>query len=221
MSNRPNTRRRRIIPKPVGANKTEGRVLTAYERQTIVATNFIMNHSQYPTIIAMMRLGTSNSDIADFFIERGEFQINRKTAIAYLSMFRRAHPELCKLMDPNQSDGIVAYDHLFDGNAAILTSETELAKLIALQKVRISIDFASERNIGKLFNTTHKEVQVLGELIEKYARLRMGKTLNTAAGVGAVPDHEIRDGVQNIQHDEEKRAALTNAIFQLMQSQEP
>jgi hypothetical protein len=123
-------------------------------------------------------------------------------------------------MDPNKSDGIVAYDHLFDGNAAILTSETELAKLIALQKVRVSIDFASERNIGKLFNTTHKEVQVLGELIEKYARLRMGKTLNTAAGINAVSDHEIRDGVQNIQHDEEKRAALTNAIFNLMQSQE-
>ena len=216
MSKKPNIRRRRIRPKPTTKQEREEKTLSAYERQTLVATNFIMNHNQYPTIIAMTRLGTSNADIADFFLERGEFNVNRKTAVSYLSMFRRAHPGLCKPVDPDKTDGIVSYDHLFDGNAAMLTSETELAKLIALQKARVSIDFTSERSIGKLFNTTHKEVQILGDLIEKYAKLRTGKTGGVSPGVFAAPDEDVRDGVQNIKHDEERRAALTNAIYNLV-----
>jgi hypothetical protein len=211
MSKTPNIRRRRIRPKPSTREERQAEALTAYERQTKVALNYINNHQQYPTIVGMMRMGTSNGDIADFFIERGDFQVNRKTAISYLSMFRKANPSVCK---PTEDDDL-SYDHLFDGNRALVTAETELAKLIQLQKTRIAIDFKSERSIGKLFNTTHKEVAVLGELLEKYTKVRIGKG---SGGVSSsVPlSEDVKDGVQNIRHDEEKRNALTNALFNLL-----
>ena len=168
MSKAPNIRRRRIRAKPSTREERSAEALTAYERQTKVALNYVNNHPQYPTIVGMMRMGTSNGDIADFFIERGDFQVNRKTAISYLSMFRKANPSVCK---PTENDtDILNYDHLFDGNRAMVTAEVEMAKLIQLQKARISIDFNSERSIGKLFNTTHKEVAILGELLEKIGR---------------------------------------------------
>lgn len=213
MSKPSNMRRRRIRPKPSTKEERQQEALTAYERQTRVALNYINKHPQYHAIVSMMRLGTSNADIADFFIERGDFQVNRKTAVSYLSMFRKANPEACK---PSEDDNeLTSYDHLFDGNKAVLTAETELAKLIALQKTRIAIDFQSERNIGKLFNTTHKEVQILADMVEKYAKLK-GGVVGGASLAGVPLDEGVKDGIQNIQHDEQKRNALTNAIFQML-----
>jgi hypothetical protein len=215
MSKTPNIRRRRIRAKPSTKEERSAEALTSYERQTKVALNYVNNHPQYPTIVGMMRMGTSNADIADFFIERGDFQVNRKTAVSYLSMFRKANPSVCKPTE-NDSD-ILNYDHLFDGNRAIVTAETELAKLIQLQKARISIDFNSERSIGKLFNTTHKEVAILGELLEKYTKIRMGRGSNGAGVSSSVPlSEDVKDGVQNIRHDEEKRNVITNALFNLL-----
>ena len=220
MSKSPNIRRRKIRPRPTTKQQRDkerqDEALSSYERQTITATNYILRHNQYPTIIAMMRLGNSNADIADFFLERGEFSVNRKTAITYLAMFRRSHPEICKPIDPATSDGIVSYDHLFDGNSALVTSEVEMAKLIALQKARIAIDFTNERSIGKLFSGTHKEVQILGDLVEKYAKLRAGKG-SVSPGVAAFADaDDVKDGIQNIQHDEQKRAAVSAALQELL-----
>jgi hypothetical protein len=67
-----------------------------------------------------------------------------------------------------------------------------------------------------LFNTTHKEVAILGELLEKYTKIRLGK----GGGVGvssSVPlSEDVKDGVQNIRHDEEKRNVITNALFNLL-----
>jgi hypothetical protein len=215
MSKTPNIRRRKIRAKPITREERSAEALTAYERQTKVALNYINNHPQYPTIVGMMRMGTSNADIADFFIDRGDFQVNRKTAVTYLSMFRKANPSVCKPTE-NDSD-IINYDHLFDGNRAMVTAEVEMAKLIQLQKARISIDFNSERSIGKLFNTTHKEVAILGELLEKYTKIRMGKGSGGVGVSSSVPLSEnVKDGVQNIRHDEEKRNVITNALFNLL-----
>lgn len=218
MTKKPNIRRRIVRPKSTSAKAHERNPMSASERQTLVATNFVMNHSHYPTIIAMMRMGTSNADITDFFLNRGDFTINRKTAVAYLSMFRKSHPELCKPVAQEREDGIVSYDHLFDGNAALITADVELAKLIALQKNRVSIDFKTERGIGKLFSTTHKEVQILGNLLEQYAKIKGLQTGgHSGVGVSAPAEEDVKDGLQNIKHDEEKRAALSNALYNLIQ----
>lgn len=211
---KPSPVRRRIRPKPSTREERQQEQLTAYERQTRVALNYINQHPQYNAIVGMIRLGTSNADIADFFIDRGDFQVNRKTAVSYLSMFRRANPDVCKPSEDMAE--INSYDHLFDGNKAALTAEVELAKLIALQKTRLAIDFNSERNIGKLFNTTHKEVQVLADMVERYAKLKGGVVGSGGASTGVPLDEGVKDGIQNIQHDEQKRNALTNAIFQLL-----
>lgn len=220
MSKGLNIRRRKIRPRPTTKQQREkerhDEALSAYERQTLTATNYVLRHNQYPTIIAMMRLGNSNADIADFFLERGDFTVNRKTAISYLAMFRRAHPDVCKPSEQAQNDGIVSYDHLFDGNSAMVTSEVEMAKLIALQKARIAIDFNTERGINKLFGNTYREIATLGDLVEKYAKLRAGKG-SVSPGVGAFADaDDVKDGIQNIQHDEQKRAAVSAALQELL-----
>lgn len=219
-----------IRRRPIRAKKPE-RVevaemeLTAAQRQMITAVNYITEHPQYPNIIAAIRMGTSNGDIADHFLEKGHFNIARKTALLYLSAFRRAKPQLCKPRDIEEGENpnnLKDYDHIFDGNALALTEETELLKLIQLQKSRVSIDFEAERRIGKLFSTTQKEIQVLGELVEKLAKVR-GTIKPASQNINNfnLSDDEVRDGIAAIRADEAQRKVIQNTVNDIMQKVRP
>jgi hypothetical protein len=195
-------------PKPI-------KEMTASEKFDHYAVSYISRHSQYPHVLGAIRLGTGNSDIADHFINRGHFtDISRKTLVNYLSAFRRNKPELCKPTDGSTT--LMDYDHLFDGNALSMTEEVELLKLIALQKSRIAIDFQAERNIGKLFNTTAKEVQVLGELVERLAKIKGTIKPASATGASVNDDESVRAGIDAIRQDEAQRQVIRSAVNDIM-----
>lgn len=200
--------------------------LSAAERQELQAIQWVMHHPQYPNLLASIRLGTTNADIADHFIERGYVQITRKTLMIYLAAFRRKCPELCKpRVDGDQTSqfGLRDYDHLFDGNLTAMSLEVEMTKLIQVQKQRIAIDYTNERSIGKLFNTTQKEVQVLGELFEKLHKIKTGDSGKSGAGNAFahgnsdISEDEVRDGLAKIRQDEVDRRVTSSAIRQLVQ----
>ena len=226
MTKKPINRLRRIKPAPKkngAGDPSEKKPLTSAQKQDLAAVNFVMHHPHYLNILGAIRLGTTNADIADHFIQAGYFTINRKTAMTYLACFRRVRPDLCKPTNDesaaHSTNALKDYDHLFDGNVLALSTETELLKLIAVQKARVAIDFNSERNIGKLFNTTSKEVEVLGGLFEKLHKIKNGTGTNALAQGGAVfagNEDEIKDGLQALKHDEASRNAMSGMIHDIM-----
>lgn len=232
MSKKPVPRLRRVKTKSARQVESSAQEppapLSAAERQELAAVQWVMHHPQYPNILASIRMGTTNADIADHFIERGYFQITRKTAMIYLAAFRRKCPDLCKpragvLGSGRDAEGNIVdlrdYDHLFDGNMAAMSLEIEMTKLIMVQKQRIAIDYESERRIGKLFQTTDKSVQVLGELMERFHKIKTGGTGGSGgAGAGAFTgnEDEIRDGLAAIRQDEADRRITSDAIKQVV-----
>lgn len=184
------------------------------------AVRYVESNRYLPVILTAIRSGTPNATIADFCIERGYFNVNYKTAISYLQYFRKAKPDLCKPPVGLQSLGpdgqpMWSYDGLFDGNAVILDTATELRKLIEVQKMRVSIDFNTERGMQKLFNTNSKEVQVLRELLETYATVtgQIGK--NTASHGVQHYDDSVKADLQGLQIEERQRAVLSSVVQQL------
>lgn len=228
---KPLPRLRRVKTKSIKPTETAAQEppapLSAAERQELAAIQWIMHHSQYPNILSSIRMGTTNADIADHFIERGYFQITRKTAMIYLAAFRRKCPDLCKprsgmFGQGRDADGNAVdlrdYDHLFDGNMAAMSLEVEMTKLILVQKQRIAIDYQNERTMGKLFQTTAKEVQVLGELMERFHKVKNGGNGSGSGGAGAFTgnEDEIRDGLAAIRQDERDRRITSDAIKQVV-----
>jgi hypothetical protein len=221
MSKKPAPRLRRVKTKTKQQETTqqEAAPLSAAEKQELQAIQWIMHHQQYPNFLQAIRLGTTNADIADHFIERGYVSVTRKTLMLYLAAFRRKCPDLCKPRGVDTAQfGIRDYDHLFDGNMTAMSIEVEMAKLIAVQKQRIAIDYINERSIGKLFGTTQKEVQVLGELFERFHKIKNGEKGSSGHGSGVFTgnEDEIRDGLNAIRQDEMDRNITSNAIKQLV-----
>lgn len=236
MSKKPIQRLRRVKTKPRAAPPSDTpddkddapKTLSSSERQELTAIHWVLHHPQYPNILASIRLGTTNADIANHFIERGYFDITRKTAMIYLAAFRRKCPDLCRPregangMHTNADGQQVAlrdYDHLFDGNVAIMSLEVELTKLMMVQKQRISIDYSNERSLGKLFSTTSKEIQVLGELMERMHKIKngTGSQGSSAQGLYSGNEDEIRDGLAAIRQDETDRLMTSDAIKMVVQ----
>lgn len=231
MTKKPLPRLRRVKTKTIKQVEAAAQPpapLSAAEKQELAAVHWIMHHAQYPNILSSIRMGTTNADIADHFIERGYFQITRKTAMIYLAAFRRKCPDLCKPRPgllgqgrdaDNNAVDLRDYDHLFDGNMAAMSLDVEMTKLIMVQKQRIAIDYQSERIMGKLFQTTAKEVQVLGELMERFHKIRNDGGSSGAkmgAGLFSGNEDEIRDGLAAIRQDEADRRVTTDAIKQVV-----
>jgi len=188
---------------------------TAGERAARTAVQYIMGNPHYHMILKAIRQGTPNSTIAEFCISRGVFDVNQKTAVGYLQYFRKMQPGLCKPQAPNDDDiNTAGYDHLFDGNSIILDEETEILKMIALQKARLGIAFKNEREIGVLMQSHRKEFEELRELILSLAKLRgkLGNSLDV--NLHGYSD-TVKDDLKGIQQDEGQRNTIAALVADL------
>lgn len=190
---------------------------TAGERAARTAVQYIMGNPHYNMILKAIRAGTPNSKIAEFCISRGVFDVNQKTAVGYLQYFRKMQPGLCRPQAPSDDEAMTAgYDHLFDGNTLILDEETEILKMIALQKARLGIAFKNEREIGVLMQSHRKEFEELRELILALAKLRgkLGNSLDV--NLHGYSD-TVKDDLKGIQQDEGQRNTIAALVADLAQ----
>ena len=208
--------------KPVKKLKRRGRHIntgkeTSSERAARTAVQYIMGNPHYTMILKAIRQGTPNSKIAEFCINRGIFDVNQKTAVGYLQYFRKMQPGMCKPLEPSEDDvNTAGYDHLFDGNTIILDEETEVLKMIALQKARLGIAFKNEREIGVLMQSHRKEFEELRELIMVLAKLRgkLGSSLDV--NLHGYSD-TVKDDLKGIQQDEGQRNTIAALVADLAQ----
>ena len=206
------------IKRPRRNLKVAGRE-TAAERAKRTAVQFIMGNAHYNAILKAIRSGAPNTKIAEWGIERGWFDQNQKTVVGYLQYFRKAQPQLCRPQAgdfPYAEGGIAGYDHLFDGNDAVVDEETELLKLIQLQKARIGMAFNNERQVSMLMTSHRKEIEELRNLLMDLAKLRglIGNSME-------INMHSYSEGVQNdlkgLQHEERQRNVIATLVSDLAQ----
>lgn len=185
-------------------------VETPSDRAARTATRFIMDNYAYPMILQSIRQGTPNSKIAEWAITRGYVDVNQKTMVGYLQYFRKQQPGLCK---PQEGD-MPGYDHHFDGNAAVLDEETELLKLINLQKARLGIAFDNERQVTMLISSNRREVEELRNLIMDLAKLRglVGNSMDVS--IHGYSD-TVRDDLKSIKQDEGMRNTVATLVADL------
>lgn len=187
---------------------------TAAERQTRTAVRFVMDNKHYKEVLAAIRAGTPLNKIAEAGIHRGWFDVNQKTVVGYLQYFRRAQPNLCKPEKPRE-DGEDDINRLFDPGAAIVDEETELVRLIQLQKARIGLGFRNEREINVLIQSNRREVEELRNLLIDLAKLR--GHLNNSMDVNLNSYTEsVRDDLKGIQQDEQQRNMIATLVSDLV-----
>ena len=203
--------------------KFVGQKETAGDRAKRTAVKFIRDHSEFPMMLCALREGQPPKSIAEHLIDRGLVAINMKTMIGYLQYFRKANPVLCRPQaltpqlnnEGNYIEGsLPGYDHLFDGHAAIVDEETEILRLIQLQKSRLGLGYQSERNMGLLMQHTVKDVQALGDLLEKLAKLR-GKVGSRVDMNVHHYDERVKGDLKAIEQDENQREMLANMVAEL------
>lgn len=205
MTKRPSTRRLKIKGQE-----------TAAERQARTAVRFIMDNPHYKHLMAIIRSGTPNTKIAEWAISRGIFDVNQKTAVAYLQYFKKRHPELCrpKVLEEDENDQISYLDRVFNGALQVVDEETELLRLIALQKARLGIAFQNERQINILMQSNRREVEELRNLIIDLAKLR--GHIKTGGDINISYGDTIRDDLKSIQQDEQQRTVIATLVKDLV-----
>lgn len=190
------------------------------ERQERTAVRFISDNRYYKLILDAIRAGTPNSKIAEHGIARGWFDgQNQKTVVSYLQYFRKAKPEICKprIADEDAAPGVDYLDRTFDGNSAIVDEETELIRLIKLQKARLGIAFSNERQLNMVMNSNRREVEELRNLIVDLAKLRGLISNNTGVNINMIGYTDtVKEDLKGIQQDEQQRNMIATLVQDLV-----
>lgn len=211
-----------VVKRRIKVPKSE----SASERQQRTAVRFIQDNRYYALILKAIRSGTPNSRIAEHGIARGWFDgQNQKTVVSYLQYFRKAKPGLCRPVEEEtgrdgeeqRAPSIDYLDSVFDGAASIVDEETELIRLIKLQKARLGIAFNNERQMNILMNSNRREVEELRNLIVDLAKLRGLISSNSGVNVNLIGYSEtVKEDLKGIQQDEQQRNMIATLVHDLV-----
>lgn len=96
----------------------------------------------------------------------------------------------------------------------MVDEETELLKLISLQKARLGIAFTSERQIGMLIQSNRREVEELRNLLIDLAKLRglIGSSIDVNV---KNYNASVVDDLKGIQQDEQQRGMIATLVADL------
>jgi hypothetical protein len=170
------------------------------------ADRAIQNHPRYLTILSALREGQKPSKIGRWFASNGWLEVSETSFTQSLYIFRRRHPELIHTTDTDMLDSMV------EANRPDLDVITELDRLLRVQKARIAIDFKTEKNINKLFGSTHKEVQVAAMLLELMLKakgaLGGGSEEEFTSNFNMDLPIEVRERLRSIKVNENNRQKL-------------
>ena len=184
------------------------------KREAVYASQVraIQKHPRYVTILGALREGIGIPEIARWFAERGWIEVNEKTFTEYLRTFAKRNQHLITGGAEETIDSLVG---AHDPNVDPLV---EANRLYRLQKLRLKIDVSNEQNIGKLFNTTVKEMEMAGKLLELIGELEGTLGKNTQATGYEHHSGEVKDSLRKLATDESQRNRLSYLAEELGKS---
>lgn len=161
--------RRRKIFAPSSAEAKKEKVFLSMEKH-------IFNHPHFNKILEALREGVSVNRLSAWFHSENYLTVSERTFAEYLRVFKQRNSQLIER--PRDIDTL---DDLISSIRPDVDVVKELTRLYRLQKMRLAIDVKTEKNIGKLFNTTVKEVEISAKILELMGRATglMGKESNS------------------------------------------
>ena len=173
-----------------------------------------MELPQFDKLVAQLRSGASVPSLVSWFDKEGWLgDMSPSTFGQYLYKFKSERAALLE----KQADANHSYDHFVGANLPEVDATKEIDKLILVQKRRVSIDFATEVTIGKLLESTHKEVKVLGELLA--IKVQMSGASPEAAASADVGSTLRNLRVSEGEHD--RMQELASNVFSAIRASQP
>jgi hypothetical protein len=181
---------------------------TQQEAQEKYFLKVITTNPKYELLLASLKEGVSASEIARHFAMNNWITINERSFTEAVRVFKRLKPELIDATD------VKGLHSDIDANSPELDEITVIDQLLRLQSRRIAIDFQHEKTMGKLFNTTAKEIEVTTKLLETRAKIK-GK-LNERGGhqAEAMPV-DVNERLNTVKKDQTTRDRLTMLVKQV------
>ena len=200
--------KRRLAIKPAVASPVEKK--EAQERYFI---SLVEQNKHYKMVVAHIVQGTPLTDIAKHFAMNGWITVNEKTFVEALRTFRRARAQ--ELADYELTD----INKLVNPNQPALDEIAALEHLARIQMFRLGIDVKNEKDIGKLFNTTAREVEVTRRIAETIAKAR-GKIKDGGSGSMEAQSQDVLEDLSKIKKDEGTRNRLHSLTSQLLKNKD-
>lgn len=193
-------------------NKTEA----AKKRVEHHHVTYFLRHPKKEVVHEALREGLTMVEIARWFAEQGWLMgVNEKTFLAYLGTYKRTHPDLSNGGDRDTIDALI---HAHRPNTDTLT---ELNRLLRLQKTRLNVDVGTELSMGKLFNTTVKEIEAAAKILETIAKVK-GEIGSGGGDSGHIPAHGVsagsNDAIRKLREDEAQRDRMNGMAGKLVEA---
>jgi len=188
--------KRKLLLKPeYAAPKTQKEIQEKYH------VNLVLNNPRFRQIVSSLLEGTTATEVARYFALQGWLSVNERTFVEALRTFRRAHPELIANPDDQSINSLVPMAQ------PRIDEEAALEQLLRVQQRRLNIDVRSEISIGKLFNTTPREIEATRRVAETLAKLR-GKIKDGSSGGAEPTSQDVLEDLSKIRKDEVTRNRL-------------
>lgn len=176
----------------------ENVVLTKAEEKPVYSnpTTRVMRLVEYSRVLAALRGGVSVPQIVKWFENEGWLEdLSPSTFTQYLYKFKSERSELIRV----QPSAVESYDFHVGTHIPDVDEEKELDKLILIQKRRLSMEISTEIGLGKLLDGTHKEMNVMNELLRSKRNFRNGddEDLNVGSDSAALRTLRVNEGEQD------------------------
>ncbi len=189
----------------------------AAESRELDYIGYVTQHPDYARIVNSLKNGMSVKSIVRW-LERNQ----RLNGISVSIMTSAIHEYRTRY-----SDAFNGTDHAGDTLEKLLSYndkpphelELELTKLYDLQKKRLAIEVATEVQLGKLFENTHKELRVAVDILQKLHEVQSGNSDSGAEEVALSKrstefSPEIRAELSRLKIEEQSKTRLTSVLAQ-------
>ena len=181
------------------------------EMQEKYFVRLVNNNPQYQLLIASLKEGVTPAAIASHFAQNSWIEVNERTFAEAIRAFKRVHPEV---IENTAAEGL---NEIVDPNRPGLDTRVALQQLLRMQQLRLGIEVNNEQGIHKLFNTTHKEVEVTRDILETIAKMDGKITDGSHSNMGNETPDVIED-LNRLKKDQLARDRIHHTIKQVVEA---
>lgn len=205
------TIKRRVLLRSVDISKASPqRQKEAQERYFI---KLIRNNPHYRLIMSSLVEGVQMTEIARHFaMNQWTNGVSERTFNEALRAFRKACAEEISAYEPDS----VELEKKAPANSPRLDTIGTLHQLMRIQKIRLGIDFKVEQSIGKLFNTTAKEIETTAKIAEMLLKAEGKITDGKRSEEPMAAD--VQEDLSRIKKEEITQNRLHSIVKQLAES---
>lgn len=174
--------------------------------------NTVTRHAQYRLILQSLREGITPKAIASHFAEQGWLSVNERTFTEAIRTFRAKNPGLIETLE---GEGLDAH---IEPNRPSVDIRQQLQQLLRLQRVRLGMAHAFEKEANIPSSTLHKEIEATRALIETIGKLD-GKITDGVGRRATMEEPDVLENLNRVKKDQITRDRLHTQVAQLAKTQ--